>query len=184
MHESRPPTEGGATYPDQIEEGARSQLDLLEGEQIARCWLTGLGFLVMTNLRCVHLWHKPQLFVKSEWRVGPSFFFYNLASPRVVAARFVELSEGYAGSIEAGRFAVRNPREVCHEIEEARAAGRAEWEARRARAQRELRRLEAPSPPPGATVIVREVVKIRCNYCGNLMEMRDAFCRACGAPNR
>jgi len=173
-----------STLPDPIDQGARAQLDLLDGERIVRCWRTGFGFLVMTNLRCLHVWHKPQVFSRSSWRAGPSFYFYNLAAPQVVAKRFVELSEDYVGSFEGGRFLVRHPEEVCREIDAARAAGRAEWEVRRARAGRELHRLRAPALPAGTTVIVREVVKVRCNFCGNLMDVARSICPACGAPQK
>jgi hypothetical protein len=42
-------------------------------------------------------------------------------------------------------------------------------------------------PPPGATVterwtIERQVVKIRCRYCGNLGNEVDGRCPSCGAP--
>jgi hypothetical protein len=172
------------TSPDNIEPGARAKIEFLPRERIVRCWRTGIGFLVMTNLRCVHVWKKPELFVKSEWHAGPNFFFYNLATPQIVAGRFVELTEEYEGSVEAARFLVRNPREVSRDIDEARAAGRAEWKAIRAQVQHEVNRLRRPAPPPNTTVIVREVVKVRCSFCGNLMEVTEARCPTCGAPQR
>ena len=41
--------------------------------------------------------------------------------------------------------------------------------------------------PPGAgdgvvTEVVREVVRVRCRFCGNLMAVSDLRCSACGAP--
>lgn len=138
----------------------------------------------MTNLRCLHVWRKPELFARSEWHTGPNFFFYNLASPRVVAGRFVELAEDYEGSLEAARFLVRNPHEVSGEIEGTRETGRAEWRRIRSEVQKELGRLRLPASPPGTTTIVREIVKVRCSFCGNLMDISDSFCPACGAPQR
>lgn len=178
------PEEETPTTPDAIDPAARAAIEFLHGERILRCWRTGIGFLVMTNLRCLHVWHKPELFVRSEWHTGPNFFFYSLAEPRVVAGRFVQLAEEYEGSLEASRFLVRDPHEVSREIEGTRAAGRAEWRAIRSRVQKELSRLRMPAPPPGTTTIVREVVKVRCSFCGNLMDISDAYCPACGAPQR
>jgi len=184
MSDSDSSANGSPTRPDPIDPGARAQIVLLHGEQIMRSWRTGLGFLVMTNLRCVHVWRRPELFVASEWHSGPTFFFYNLAPPQVVAGRFVKLTEEFPGSVDAARFLVRNPQDVCREIEEARAAGQAEWQARRIRAQQELHRPRRPLPPVGTTVVIREVVKVRCNFCGNLMDIADRSCPSCGAPQR
>jgi rubrerythrin len=136
----------------------------------------------MTNLRCIHVWRKPELFVATEWHAGPSFFFYDLAPPKVVAGRFLELLEGHEGSVERSRFLVRDPVNVGSEIDSARAAGRAEWANRRATAERQRGRLLSPAPARGSTVIVREVVKIRCTFCGNLVDVADANCPFCGAP--
>ena len=46
---------------------------------------------------------------------------------------------------------------------------------------------QPPSPPPTIiqkeTVIQREVVKVRCQYCGALNDLATArFCASCGAP--
>jgi hypothetical protein len=176
-----PPPGEVETSPDQISPGALDELELLPGERISRCWSTGLGFLVMTNLRCIHLWHKAELFSKSEWHTGPTFLFYDLAPPSVLAARFLVLTEGSGDEASSSRFLVRDPSGVAREIEEARAAGRAEWEVRRAAAAKELGQPRRPPPPPGTTVIIREIVKVRCSYCGNLMNATDTVCPACGA---
>jgi hypothetical protein len=172
------------TYPDQIDAAARAELWLLFDERIVRCWRTAFGFLIMTNLRCSHVWRKPHLFNRSEWHVGPTFFFYRLASPRVVAQRFVELANEPGVGRDAARFLVRNPHEVSQEIDAARAGGRAEWEIRRARVKQDLERLKSEIPSSGSTVILREVVKVRCRYCGNLMDVADSTCPTCGAPQR
>ncbi len=180
----RPDAAEGPTVPDPIDPGARDELELLGGERIVRCWRTPFGFLVMTNLRCVRVWRKAELFARPEWHTGPTFLFYNLSAPRVVADRFVQLSEGRDGTGASSRFLVRNPREVCQEIDDARSAGRAEWETRKESADRELRRPRSLPAPPGTTVIVREVVKVRCSYCGALMDTTASLCPACGAPVR
>jgi hypothetical protein len=178
---SAPPPGEVETSPDQIAPGALDELELLPGERISRCWRTGLGFLVMTNLRCIPVWRKAELFSSAEWHTGPTFFFYNLAPPSVFAGRFVVLTQGAGDEATSSRFLVHDPEAVSREIEEARPAGRAEWEARRAREAQELGRPRPAPPPPGTTVIIREIVKVRCSYCGNLMDDTDAVCPACGA---
>jgi hypothetical protein len=172
------------TQPDQIDKEALDELGLLHGEKILRCWRVALGFLVMTNLRCVHVWHKPELLARPTWHTGPTFFFYNLNPPQVLLGRFVQLSETYDEGAGAARFLVRDAPEVCREIDQARIAGRAEWEARRARTLSELHHLQEPAPPPGMVVVVRTIVKVRCAYCGNLMNADRARCPSCGAPQR
>lgn len=170
------------THPDQVDPVAREQVSLLHGERILRCWRVPFGYLLMTNLRCVYLWCKLELFARSEWHSSPTFFFYNLSPPHVIAGRFVELSEAYDEGTGSARFLIHDAAAVREEIESARVAGRAEWTARRARAQGDLRHLSEPAPPPGTTVIVREVVKVRCAYCGNLMDEGRSTCPSCGAP--
>jgi len=182
--DNSPGTKETLTTPDAIDPGARAEIEFLHGERILRCWRTGIGFLVMTNLRCLHVWRKPELFARSEWHTGPNFFFYSLASPEVVAGRFVQLAEEYEGSLESARFLVRHPQEVSREIEGARAAGRVEWRAIRSQVQKELGKLHVPVSPPGTTTIVREIVKVRCSFCGNLMDLSATICPACGAPQR
>lgn len=179
-----PPAET-VTHPDPIAPAALAFLEFLGGESILRCWKTGLGFLVMTNLRVVEVWRKPELLADSHWHTGPSYFFYDLASPRVVASRFVELTEEADPTLQGSRFLVRDPGAVRDEIDAARPAGRAEWERRRAtaRAAAASRRAAPPMPPPTVVrEIVREVVKVRCRYCGNLMEEAADRCPFCGAP--
>ena len=177
-----PPRSAGPTAPDPLDPDARAALDLLEDERIARCWRVPFGFLVMTNLRCVYVWKKAVLFRKSDWQTGPTFFFYNLATPRVVARRFVELWEDPPFSAGGFRFLVQDPVGVCAEIEAARPAGRAAWEARSARAPVDRPWRNWGLTPPGATVVIREIVKIRCSYCGGLMDSGSKVCPACGAP--
>jgi len=135
----------------------------------------------MTNLRCIHLWRKAELFSKPEWHTGPTFLFYDLAPPTVLAGRFVVLTEGSGDEATSSRFLVRDPSTVARDIEAARATGRAAWLARRTRVAQELARPRPLPTPPGATVVIREIIKVRCNYCGNLMNASDTVCPACGA---
>lgn len=175
------------TTPDQIEPAALLEVYLLDGERIDRVWRTGHGFLVMTNLRCLDIWHKPLLFAKANWHCGPSFFFYNLAPPRVIARRFLRLSEEFREDNSAVHLLVHDPVEVAAEIETARVAGYSEWLQRRADAEAKLRRAKEAARTAGPVIlreVVREVVKVRCNFCGNLMDLASPRCLACGAPNR
>jgi hypothetical protein len=172
------------TRPDQLDARARLELNPLHGEKIVRCWRVPFGFLVMTNLRIVHLWHKPILFARTDWHAGPVYFFYNLATPEIVGHRFVQLSQLNDDGMGTSRFLVPDALQVGREIDEARIAGRQEWESRRARAQRTIGRLQAPAAAPGTTVIVREVIRVRCSFCGNLMDEGMNRCPSCGAPQR
>ena len=47
-----------------------------------------------------------------------------------------------------------------------------------------LFQLAFPRLPPGTTVVVREIVKVPCSYCGNLVESGRRQCPFCGAPQR
>jgi hypothetical protein len=49
----------------------------------------------------------------------------------------------------------------------------------------EARHASAPPSPPGAPIshtIERQVVKVRCRFCGTLANEVDTRCPACGAP--
>ena len=175
------------TEPDQIDARALAALELLDGERLVRCWRTAVGFLVMTDLRCLHVWRRPELFTPSEWHEGTSFFFYDLGPPSVVAGRFLQLVEQGGAQTPSERFLVRHPEEVRMEIEGARPEGRAAWERRRALAElRPHPTVVARPGPTGGVVheIVHEVIKVRCRFCGNLMDVSDPRCRDCGAPQR
>ncbi|HTT35412.1 MAG TPA: zinc ribbon domain-containing protein [Thermoplasmata archaeon] len=172
-----PPDE--VTRPDQIAKGARDALSLLDDEPILRCWSTNDGFLVLTTLRCVGVAHtRPELFAPPEWRAGPSFFFYNLAPPEVAFGRFVRLTEEYEQTSGSARYLVHDPVGVCAEIDAARPAGRARWEARRA--ELASRRRAAASGPGSAFLPGRP--PSRCGYCGNPVPAGASQCPACGAP--
>ena len=44
---------------------------------------------------------------------------------------------------------------------------------------------QVPSTPAGReTVVIREIVKIRCRYCGQLVPQGVPKCDSCGAPVR
>ena len=166
------PPPDAVTGPDQLSEGAYRELSLLEDERIARCWRTSAGFLVMTNLRVIPLWHRAELFAEPEWKEAPSLFFYALAAPRVLLGRFLELSDGDDDAGERLRFLVADPASVAAEIEAARGPGRSEWDRRRARAlsQTDLTRTTAAAAPPQVVrEIVREVVKVLCRNGGGLV---------------
>jgi len=178
------PPADSITRPDQIDPHALEELGLLYGERVLRCWKAGYGFLVMTNLRCVHVWHKPILFSRTDWHTGPPFFFYDLAPPEVVAGRFLELRCTDDPERTTARFLLHDASDVAREIEVARIEGRREWEARRARVLADLGDLPPPAPRPGTTLVLREVVMVRCSYCGNLVEVTRRQCPFCGAPQR
>lgn len=178
-----PPTES-VTVPDQIDEGALDRLGLLEGERISRCWRSGTGFLVMTNLRCVLLWRRHEPLGPVEWKEGPNFFFYSLLPPRVLFGRFLELAQPGEGADSISRFLLRDPEGARREVEAARPGGRAEWERRRSLSIAAKNQRTAGGAGSGPTVlheVVREVVKVRCRYCGNLMEVTSPMCPSCGA---
>jgi len=52
--------------------------------------------------------------------------------------------------------------------------------------QEQIDRREIPPPPPPAAkeVITKEIVMIKCDYCGALMPQTATFCPNCGAKRR
>ena len=181
------PTADTVTTPAQIEREALREVHLLDGERILRVWKTGRGFLVMTNLRCTEVGRKPQLFSPSDWEVGPSFFFYNLAPPKVEFHRLLRLTEEKEKRAAVLRLFLHDPDEVAREIEAAREEGQREWLKRRTRAEAALReareRWESAVPFAGRNGR-RPVIRVRCGYCGNLIDGAAARCPYCGAPQR
>lgn len=175
------------TQPDQIGPEAGEQLDLLPGERLLRCWRTPHGFLVLTTLRCTSITRRAQLLEPPIWRAGPSFLFYNCAPPRVVLGRFLELAEEVTENAGASRFLVHDPETVRREIEQQRVQGRLAWEERRRAALAARGRVGASMAAPGTTVVrevVRTVVKVRCRFCGNLMDETLDRCPFCAAPQQ
>lgn len=175
------------TTPAQIERDALNEIHLLNGERILRVWKTARGFLVMTNLRCTDILRKPQVFAPSEWEAGPSLFFYNLAPPRVEFRRFLRLSDEREGRAVVLRFFLHDPEEVAREIQVARISGQQEWLQRRSLAEAIARlareRWESAVPFAGRSG-PRPVIRVRCGYCGNLIDASAARCSFCGAPQR
>ena len=171
------------TAPDRIDPEALDQVRLLEAEHVRRVWRTATGFLVMTNLRCIEVSRKPQLFSKTEWQAGPSLFFYNLSAPKVMFHRYVRLSEEWPDRPVVLHFFVHNPYAVAQEIQEARAAGRNEWLDRRVRSEASVRESHRRWDAAGRGAM-REAEKVRCNFCGNLMSVTALHCPSCGAPHR
>lgn len=175
------------TTPAQIDREALDELRLLDGERILRVWRTGRGFLVMTNLRCVEVSRKPQLFSRSDWEVGPQFFFYDLGPPKVEFHRFLRLAEEHENRVTVVRLVLHDPEAVAQEIQEARLEGQNEWLRRRARAEASLRETRERLQSGRAYATrdgVREVIKVRCTFCGNLMAATATRCPSCGAPQR
>lgn len=160
----------------------------LDEERIAAVWKTHFGYLLLTNLRVVSLWHRPRILGAlgldpDEWHEGPSFFLYALEPPHPTG-RFVQLESGTEGDPESGRFEVQDPGSVATRIAEEIPRGRVLWEARRARVQDRMRSLQVGpvSPVPGPVrEIIREVVRVPCRYCGCLMDEAAARCPNCGA---
>ena len=173
------------TTPAQIEREALNELHLLDGERILRVWRTARGFLVMTNLRCTDIMRKPQVFAPSDWEAGPSLFFYNLGPPRVEFRRFLRLTEEHEGRALVLRFYLHDPDEVAREIDAARVDGQREWMRRRALSEAVVRqareRWQAALEYFGRGG-PRPVIRVRCGYCGNLIEASAQRCPFCGAP--
>lgn len=157
--------------PDVLE-----QLALMEGEFLRAWWATPLGYLLVTNLRCVPVWKSPHLLDLLEggdWHTGPEFLFLDLLPPTVVAGRFLSLAEESVDGASL-RLEVEHPEEVARVIEAARVEGRAEWSRRR----EALERLRAT----GARNALTGPTQTPCAYCGHLFDLRATHCPTCGAP--
>ena len=176
------------TGPVQIEKGALGEIHFLEGERILRVWKTGRGFLVMTNLRCVEVVRRPQLFGRtSEWEAGPSLFFYSLGPPRVEFSKFLRLAEEREERAQVIRLILHDPSSVAQEVEEARLAGQNEWLRRRAQSEsvvRESRERWETGRAFATRDGYRQLIRVRCGFCGNLVEVTATRCPFCGAPQR
>jgi len=181
------PTADTVTSPAQIEREALAEIHLLDGERILRVWKTGRGFLVMTNLRCTEVSRKPQVFAPSDWEAGPNFFFYELAPPKVEFHRFLRLSEEKEERAVVVRLFLHDPDEVAQEVEAARIAGQNEWLKRRARSEaviRQARERWETAVPFAGRGDATPVIRVRCGYCGNLVDASHSRCPFCGAPQR
>lgn len=174
------PLPSQVTQPDQIPPDAWRAVDLMGGEMALRAWRTPTGFLLLTNLRCIALWRRGELFPPHPWRSGPEFFFYNLQPPRLLLGRFVELSEEYEENGRVGRFAVHDPEEVVAAISAQLESGRGAWAARREQTEG-LMRARQRSRAERATGGPHQPVMVRCSYCGNLADVSRRRCSSCGA---
>ena len=175
------------TSPVQIEKEALYQIHFLEGERVLRVWKTGRGYLVMTNLRCTEVSRRPQVFGAHDWEAGPNFFFYNLAAPKVEFQKFLRLSEDREERALVVRFLLHDPSTVAQEIEEARHAGQNEWLRRRAQAEASVRESERRWESGRGYASrdgYRQLIRVRCSFCGNLIEVTASRCPFCGAPGK
>jgi hypothetical protein len=170
--------------PDPLSADAIRSVDWMGGERLLCSWKTPHGYLALSNLRCVAIWRHYELFGAREWRSGPSFFFYNMAPPRLVLGRFVELREQVSELGSNSRFQVRDPEMVRGTIAQAMPAGLREWQERKRIVEEERRRHKPPPPPPVVVrEIVREVVRVPCRFCGRLMDDTALRCPSCGGPH-
>jgi RNA polymerase subunit RPABC4/transcription elongation factor Spt4 len=168
------------TEPDPVPPEAWRALGLLPGESPLAAWRTPHGFLVLTNLRCIALANRLQIFGPRDWHAAPEFYFYNLRPPRVLFGRFVELAEEYDENGWVGRYAVVHPEEVARRIGAELAAGRVAWQARRSHTE-ELARARAQARAEQAARHARQPVYVRCSFCGNLVDASRGRCPDCGA---
>jgi len=182
------PPQDALTSPVPIENEALGEIHFLEGERVLRVWRTGSGYLVMTNLRCIEVGHRPQLFGHhSGWVAGPSLFFYNLGPPRVQFQKFLRLAEVREERAQVIRLILHDPSSVAQEIEEARLAGQNEWLRRRAQGEAVLRESRERWEAGGAFHSrdgYRQPIRVRCGFCGNLVEVTASRCPFCGAPQK
>ncbi|MGI0129765.1 MAG: hypothetical protein ACREEC_06405 [Thermoplasmata archaeon] len=179
------PPEGSAppspvTRPDQIRPDAWRAVDLLAGEAPLQAWRTPGGYLLLTNLRCVALGRRGELFEAHLWQAGPEFFFYNLRPPHILLGRFVGLEEEYPENGWVDRFAVRDPPAVAAAILATMEPGRRAWQERRAKTE-ELLLARQRRRAQRAAGVGRPRVMVRCAYCGNLSDVSRRRCPSCGA---
>lgn len=176
---------GSSRAPTTLDPAVLQVLRLLDGERVLRTWRIPLGVLVLTNLRCVEILHRVQLFSPGEWEMGPSLLFYNLEPPTVVLNRYVRLSERYDRHPLVVHLFVHDPHRVAREIDDARRAGEDEWVRRRAEAERSFRLARQRWESADRLILDTgqgEIVEVRCAYCGNGMDVRARRCPSCGAP--
>ncbi|MGI0132576.1 MAG: hypothetical protein ACREDK_05740 [Thermoplasmata archaeon] len=147
----------------------------MDGEHVRAWWPTRLGFLVVSNLRCVPVWKPPGLlgFLEGQpWHTGPEFLFLDFAPPTAVGGRYVELREESIDGA-ATRIEVEDPQEVVATIDAARTEGRLEWSRRRA--DLDLHR-------PAVSAPVARLPPVPCAYCGTRFDRAGSRCPSCGAP--
>ncbi len=182
-----PPPDVPATKPDPIDPAAVRAIDFLDGETISSVWRTSRGFLILTNLRVLSVWHQPAVLDLGHhgWRMGLTFFLFDLDTPRVIADRFVEVGSVREDDPSASRFQVADPAGVAEAIAAGILLGRTNWQARRAKVTARLNALGSSSAAPAKETvreIVRVIVRVPCPYCGSLMDETALRCPVCGAP--
>lgn len=183
MNPETPEEVAAATTPDAISVGALNEIDLLDGEQILRCWHLTHGYLVMTNLRCLEIRRAWELLSEPVWNAGPSVFFFDMAPPTLIAGRLLEVRSVGDTPGPVLRALLADPRSALADIAEEMPAGRAEWQRRRAAGEAAVGgRATRAAVGPVVREVVREVIKVRCSYCGNLMDEGADRCPSCGAP--
>jgi len=156
-----------------------SYVSLREGEKIWNTW-EGYAYvqvgesprvlLVLTNLRVVALQAGP---LQGFWEPKPSTWsvIVDRDLPDLPVVRFSDPQDGIVTLWVAGRT-LRFTTGTAH-------AAREDVEHARARA------IDATTPqragPHEREVVIKEVVKIPCKFCGNLNLQTDKKCGSCGA---
>jgi hypothetical protein len=163
---------------------ALDAVEWLDGESIRSVWASGVGFLVVSTLRCVLLTKGDGVHRPAGWVAGAEYLFFNFTEPKVVGVDEVELSEEFFEGREA-RIPVRDPVAVQQALVDAREAGRTAWALRR-RADEPSLPVERPTYRPGrgwdAPDIAHPAPKTPCRFCGNLFETTGQRCPYCTAP--
>ncbi len=177
-HVPTAPWEPGTVGPDLLEPEARRALDLMDGERLLGSWRVARGYLILTDLRCLRLWHHVELLGEDRWRSGPSFFFYDMPPPVVLGPHSLELREDTGADARSTRFQVADAPGVGAAIAAQRGPGREAWSRRRDLVAGPLEALRAAWPGrPGVTP-----TSSPCIYCGNLVPTGATHCPSCGAP--
>jgi len=173
------------TQPDQMSAPARRVLDLFDGERLLRCWRTARGFLVLTDLRCVHVLRRPEILRRGEWIVGPELFFYNCRPAGVLFGRFIEMGERFEDVGAEIRVAVDDPPAVAEAINAALGPGAKAWQARRERTRLQMEARKRQRDAITAAVAEGKappVPMVPCDFCGNPVPASARRCPYCGAP--
>jgi hypothetical protein len=128
---------------------------------------TAGGYLALTNRRVAFL---------QAVGLGRRRTYHFLPSLSIPLEAITELREEPAGLVRVSdaEFETRDASTVVAQVE-----------AARVHRLRELQGLSPSQGPPGMVterIVVREVIRIPCRYCGAWTELGMAKCPACGAP--